>query len=90
MFCGLDTSVLYTDAEAGRLRSSLDMAWQLLFDSDSSHYQRCMKLLLTLTHVRQCGVELTSWLAVVSETQNISFCEILLKMLNSDQWDGNQ
>jgi len=68
------------------------MAWQLLFDSDMSHYQHCMKLLLTLltlTHVRQCGIELTSWLAVVSETQNMSFCDILLKMLNSDQWDGN-
>lgn len=85
-----DTSVLYTDAEAGRLRSSLEMAWQLLFDGDLSHYQRCMKLLLTLTHVRHCGVELTSWLAAVSENQKISFCDVLLKMLHSDQWDCNQ
>jgi len=90
MFCVVDTSVLYTDAESGQLRSTLEMSWQLLFDSNLSHYQRCMKLLLTLTHIRQCGVELTSWLAIVSETQNISFCDILLKMLNSDQWDGDQ
>jgi len=89
MFCGLDTGVLYTDAEGGRLRSTVEMAWQLLFDGELSHYQRCMKLLLTLTHVRQCAVELTSWLAAVSETQSISFCDILLKMLNSDQWDDN-
>jgi len=66
------------------------MAWQLLFDSGLSHYQRCMKLLLTLTHARQCGVELTSWLAVVSETPNISAGNtLLLKMLKSEHSVGN-
>lgn len=64
------------------------MAWQFLFDSGSSHYKRCMKFLRTLTHVRQCGVELTSWLTAVNETQNISACNTLLEMLNSEQFDG--
>ena len=59
MYFVLDADVLCIDAEVRRLRSGLEMAWQFLFESGSSHYQRCMKLLLTLTHVRQCGVELT-------------------------------
>ena len=87
VFCGLDASVLCKDVEVRRLRSSLEVAWQLLFDNGSSHYQRCMKFLLTLTHVRQCGLELTSWLTAVKETENISTCDTLLEMLNSEHCD---
>jgi len=88
--CGLDVSVLHTDAEVERLQRSLELAWQLLFESGLSHCQRCMKLLLTLTHVRQCGVELTSWLTVVNETQNISFCDNLREMMNNWTFTWNQ
>ena len=77
------------DADVRRLWSSLAVAWQLLFDSGASHYERCTKLLLTLTHVRQCGVQLKSWLTVVIETQNISPGDTLLEMLNSEHQDTN-
>jgi len=90
MYFVLDADVLCIDAEVRRLRSGLEMAWQFLFESGSSHYQRCMKLLLTLTHVRQCGVELTSWLTSVNQIQNISTCDTLLEMLNSEHWSGNR
>jgi len=87
--CGPDVGVLCMDAEVRWLHSSLEMAWQFLFDNGLSHYQRCMKFLLTLTHARQCGVELTSWLAVVNETPNISAGDTLLEMLKSEHLDGN-
>jgi len=86
----IDMGVLCMDADVRRLRSSLERAWQFLFDSGSSHYQRCMKFLLTLTHARQCGVKLMAWLNVVNEAQNISTCDTLLEMLKSEHSDGNR
>ena len=83
----IDAGVLCMDMEVRRLRSSLEVAWQFLFDSGSSHYQRCMKFLLTLTHVRQCGSELTSWLTAVKESEGVSACDTLLELLNSERCD---